>query len=238
MPYTRGSWIGPCARNVLVLGKRRAAFGLLPPWPAGGAAGWCTGADRRRTAAHAAGGTAGARQRGCRHRPAYMIGATAQTLDVLRFGALTSHGRAALAEGRAEAAANVLREGLELWRGPALADVGERLRSEVVPRLNEQRLSALEARVDADLALGRHAELVGELRTLVAAHPLHERVHGQLMRALQRSGRRAEALDAYRTMRQVLVAELGVEPAADLQQLHLELLGRDRAIPALPTNHE
>jgi len=170
-------------------------------------------------------------------RPGYMIGATAQTLDVLRFGALTSHGRAALAEGRAEAAANVLREGLELWRGPALADVGERLRSEVVPRLNEQRLSALEARVDADLALGRHAELVGELRTLVAAHPLHERVHGQLMRALQRSGRRAEALDAYRTMRQVLVAELGVEPAADLQQLHLELLGRDRAIPALPTNH-
>src|SRR6266542_255487 len=242
MPYTRGSWIGPCARNVLVLGKRRAAFGLLPPWPAGGAAGWCTGADRRRTAAHAAGGTAGARQRGCRHRPA----------DRLPVGRTSPRDRAQHAAVARAPAAPGARTGArrKAWRlaggrgAPTRLhdrrnrpDAGERLRSEVVPRRNEQRLSALEARVDADLALGRHAELVGELRTLVAAHPLHERVHGQLMRALQRSGRRAEALDAYRTMRQVLVAELGVEPAADLQQLHLELLGRDRAIPALPTNH-
>jgi DNA-binding SARP family transcriptional activator/tetratricopeptide (TPR) repeat protein len=159
-------------------------------------------------------------------RPGYLIAATTETLDLLRFAKLAAQGRQALIDGRANVAADVLRAALNLWRGPALADVTERLRSEVVPRLTEQQLSALEARVDADLALGRHAELVGELRTLIAEHPLHERLYGQLMRALQRCGRRAEALDVYRTMRRVLVAELGLEPDGDLQRLHQELLGR------------
>lgn len=167
-------------------------------------------------------------------RPGYRIVTSHETLDLLRFAKLAADGRQALVDGRADAAAEMLRTALGIWRGPALADVAERLRSQIVPALAEQRLSALEARVDADLALGRHAELVGELRTLVAEHPLHERLHGALMRALQRCGRRAEALDVYRTLRRVLVTELGVEPDSDLQNLHLKLLGRDPATSAGP----
>src|SRR5262249_50972183 len=135
------------------------------------------------------------------------------------------------------------RSALSLWRGPPLADVSAELRLPgELARLEELRLVALEDRIDADLALGRETELVPELETLVAQNPLRERLRGQLMLALYRSGRQADALAAYRDARTTLVDELGIEPRAELQRLERQILGHDDAIapsvhstlPALP----
>ena len=125
---------------------------------------------------------------------------------------------------------------MALWRGPALAGAAsEALRRTAAPRLEEARLVALEERLEIDLRLGRHAELVGELEALVAAHPDRERLRRQLMLALYRSGRQAEALTVYRNTRQVLVEELGLEPSPALQQLERAILRADPALePALP----
>ena len=115
-----------------------------------------------------------------------------------------------------------------LWRGPALADVAyESFAQAAIARLEEIRLAAVELRIDADLALGRHDELVGELEALVAEHPLRERLRGYLMTALYRSGRQAEALDAYREARRTLVDELGIEPSPALQELERAILRQD-----------
>jgi DNA-binding SARP family transcriptional activator len=127
-------------------------------------------------------------------------------LDAERFVRLAAAGHRALAEDEPERAGDVLREALSLWRGPALAEFAfEAFAQAEIGRLEEERLAALEARVEADLALGRHAELVGELEQLIAAHPLRERLHGQRMLALYRSGRQADALAAYRRARVMLV---------------------------------
>src|SRR5215210_1965342 len=113
------------------------------------------------------------------------------------------------------------REALALWRGQALADVADEPFATVeIRRLEELRLDALEQVIDSDLADGRHGELVGELETLVAEHPMSERLHGQLMLALYRCGRQAEALEAYRRARALLVDQVGIEPGPALRQLH------------------
>jgi hypothetical protein len=124
-----------------------------------------------------------------------------------------------------------LRQALALWRGPPLADLGyEPFVQTEVARLQELRWVALEERIDADLASGRHAELVGELEALVAEHPLRERLRCQLMLALYRSARQAEALDTYRRARRELSEQLGLEPSEDLKRLEQAILRQDSAL--------
>jgi WD40 repeat protein/DNA-binding SARP family transcriptional activator len=147
--------------------------------------------------------------------------------DVDRFEELVARGRARL-DDDPQGAAEALREALALWRGPPLADfVYERFAQPEIARLEERRQVAFEERVDAELALGRHADLVAELETAVAEHPLRERLHGQLMLALYRCGRQAEALEAYRRAHGTLVGEIGVEPGAELRALQAAILAQD-----------
>jgi len=151
-------------------------------------------------------------------------------LDANRFEWLVGEGREALAAGKAALAAERLRQALALWRGPALADLqSERFAITAGARLEEARVSALEQRLEADLALGIDRELIGELETLVVEHPYRERVRAQLMLALYRSGRQAEALDAYQQARRAL-DELGIEPSAALQQLQRAVLRQDETL--------
>jgi predicted ATPase/DNA-binding SARP family transcriptional activator len=152
-------------------------------------------------------------------------------LDAERFEQLVEDGRRALADRRADEAGGLLREALGLWRGPPLADLlyAPFVQAEIA-RLEEQRLAAMEERVEADLAAGRHAPLVGELQQLVAEHPLRERLHGQLMLALYRGGRQADALAAYRAARRVLVERLGVEPGPQLRALERSILDQDETV--------
>jgi hypothetical protein len=140
-------------------------------------------------------------------------------------------GRSLLARGLAADASGRLRDALSLWRGPALADFAyESFAQAAIARLEEIRLAAVELRIDADLALGRHDELVGELEALVAEHPLRERLRRYLMTALYRSGRQAEALDAYQNARRALVDELGIEPSPALQELEKAILRQDPSL--------
>ena len=127
-----------------------------------------------------------------------------------------------------ERRAALLAEALALWRGPALADLDDEQFARLeAARLDELRVVALEERIDAELALGRHAALVGELEALVAAHPLRERLRGQLMLALYRCGRQAEALEVYRAARLALADELGLDPSPELQELERRMLQQD-----------
>ena len=136
-------------------------------------------------------------------------------------------------EGAAAVRARSLREALALWHGPPLADFTyETFAQGEIARLEDLRLAALEERIDADLELGAHAELVGELEALVAEHPVRERLRGQLMLALYRSGRQAEALEAYRTGRRALTEELGIEPTPSLQRLNAAILRQDPSLDA------
>jgi Bacterial transcriptional activator domain/AAA ATPase domain len=131
-----------------------------------------------------------------------------------------------------------LREALAVWRGPPLADLAyEPFAQAEIGRLEELRLAALEQRIDADLASGRHAEVVGELEALAAEHPLRERVHGQVMLCLYRCGRQAEALAAYQSARRALVDQLGIEPGRELRDLHRSILQQDQGLDlaAAPT---
>ena len=147
------------------------------------------------------------------HPGGYQIDVRPGELDVSRFETLCGTARQAARRGGWEEAAARLREALALWRGEPLADVPSDLLLRTVPRLAELRLQALESRVDADLQLGRQAELIGELRELAVTFPFRERLHAMLMLALYRDGRQADALAAYRQARQVLVGELGADPA-------------------------
>jgi DNA-binding SARP family transcriptional activator len=163
--------------------------------------------------------------------PGYVLRVGVDELDVEWFEALVAEGRRQAAGGDANAAAATFREALGLWRGGALADfVYEPFAQVDIARLEELRVSALEERVDADLAVGGSSELVGELQTAVAEHPLRERSCGQLMLALYRCGRQAEALAAYRLTRDTLVEELGVEPGAELRQLESRILRQDASL--------
>jgi DNA-binding SARP family transcriptional activator/DNA-binding beta-propeller fold protein YncE len=154
-------------------------------------------------------------------------------LDLDRFEAAVEDGRRALDRDAPVQAAEALRAGLALWRGPPLADLAyEPFAHAEIARLEELRVSALEQRIEADLALGRHDQVVGELEALVAEHPLRERLRGQLMLALYRCHRQAEALDAYRDGRRHLIDELGIEPSGSLRELNDAILAQDPALGA------
>jgi DNA-binding SARP family transcriptional activator/ABC-type branched-subunit amino acid transport system substrate-binding protein len=163
----------------------------------------------------------------------YVLKVEPGQLDAQRFQRLLEDGRRALARGEPGSAAQKVNEALALWRGPALADFAyESFAQEEIARLEELRSSALEERIEAELALGRHAEVVAELEALVARQPLRERLRGQLMLALYRSGRHAEALDVYQRGRQALAEELGLEPSPGLQRLERQILEHDPALAA------
>ncbi|RQX19505.1 protein kinase [Micromonospora ureilytica] len=173
------------------------------------------------------------------HPAGYRLAVDPGDVDAYRFERLAEAGRRALADGDWSRAAAVLREALELWRGPALADaVGAAGAPAQAARLDELRLAATEDRVEADLALGAPGALIAELRELVVAHPLRERLRGQLMRALAALGRSAEALAEFEDARRTLAEQLGVDPSAELAAVHLAVLrGEERlsAEPALPS---
>ncbi len=152
-------------------------------------------------------------------------------LDAERFEGLVEDGRHALEAGQPDRAAALLREALGLWRGSPIAELGfEPFARTEIARLEEQRLAALEARVEADLAAGRDAEVIGELQQLVARHPTRERLAGHLMLALYRCGRQAEALESYQKARRVLVEEMGIEPGPELRRLQDAILRQDEAL--------
>ena len=164
-------------------------------------------------------------------RGGYVLRVAPGELDAERFAALADAGREALERGDAAAAADELRQALSLWRGRPLADLGyESFAQPEIARLEEERLAALEDRIDADLALGRHAALVAELEAEVARHPLRERLRAQLMTALYGSGRQAEALEAYHDARRTLLDELGIEPGPALRERHEAILRQDPAL--------
>ncbi len=167
------------------------------------------------------------------HGHGYLLRVEPGELDADRFRALLEEARRDLARGDAGAASESLREGLGLWRGTPLADLShDSFAGAEIGRLEELQLTGREERIDADLALGRHAELVGELESLVDKHPLRERLRAQLMLALYRSDRQAEALRVYQDGRQRLAEELGLEPSGSLRRLEGQILERDPSLAA------
>ena len=167
--------------------------------------------------------------------PGYVLSLEFADLDLLRFRELRDGGRLQLDAGRDEDAAGTYRAALDLWRGRPLADLeNERFASAAIPALEEERLDALGSRIDADLACGRHTEVVSELQSLVREQPLRERFRTQLMLALYRSGRQAEALDVYADARRTFVAELGLEPGPELQRAQQAILAHDPALDPPP----
>jgi DNA-binding SARP family transcriptional activator len=154
-----------------------------------------------------------------------------ERLDAHMFERLVAEGRAELEAGRPERAASALEQALSLWRGPPLADLAyEPFVQREAGRLEELRISTLEALVDARLALGHHAEVIGDLAGLIEEHPYRERLRGQLMLALYRSERQADALQAYQEARRALVEELGIEPGERLRELERAILAQDPSL--------
>jgi DNA-binding SARP family transcriptional activator len=163
--------------------------------------------------------------------PGYRLRLAPGQLDLERFERLTEEAAARLPHGDAARAAALLRDALGLWRGEPLADLTfEPFAAPAIARLQELRLAAIEVRIDADLALGRSSDLIGELDALVAEHPLRERLHSQRILALYRAGRQREALDAYRELRRALVDAFGIEPTPPLQQLERSILRHDPSL--------
>jgi DNA-binding SARP family transcriptional activator len=163
----------------------------------------------------------------------YSIETEPDSIDAHCFEQLVEDGRRALAAAAYDDASARLRSALSLWRGSPLADFTyEPFAEPAILRLEELRITALESRIESDLALGRHAALIGELQALVAEHPLRERLRGQLMLALYRSGRQAEALETYRQGRATLLEELGIDPSPALQELERAILRQDASVAA------
>ncbi len=162
----------------------------------------------------------------------YLLHSGGGTSDVREFDRLVGRGSQAMDAGDFPDAARLLREALSLWSGPAFADVhgGVQLDTEA-RRLEETRLCALDQRIEADLRIGRHRELLAELTVLADRYRTHENLHGQFMLALHRSGRRGEALDVYQRLHQTLVRELGLEPSAVLRRLQRSILMAGPAAP-------
>ncbi|WP_260191131.1 AfsR/SARP family transcriptional regulator [Actinophytocola gossypii] len=158
-------------------------------------------------------------------RSGYLLNVAPESVDAFRYEQLSATGRDAVNAGDHETASRALGEALRLWRGPALADVptGPQLAIEAM-RLEETRLGDLHLRIEADLRLGRHHQLLGELAMLCARHPLLENFCTQHMVALYRSGRQSQALEAYRRLRTAMVEQLGVEPSARVRQVHHAVL--------------
>jgi DNA-binding SARP family transcriptional activator/tetratricopeptide (TPR) repeat protein len=167
--------------------------------------------------------------------PGYLLRTDEDTVDLNVFNRQVMTSRVLVKEGRVAEAAETLRAAVALWRGPCLSGIpSEALRTRGL-RLDEDRLTAIETYLELELGLGRDHELVGELSRLVHEHPLRERLRGQLMLALHRSGRQAEALDVYRAGRQLLADELGLEPGEELRQLESAILAGDPALHAVAT---
>jgi DNA-binding SARP family transcriptional activator/pimeloyl-ACP methyl ester carboxylesterase len=170
--------------------------------------------------------------------PGYVLRVAPDELDVLRFGQLAAGGREALAAGDATAAVRLLDQALALWRGPALADLGDlQFAAGEQARLEEERLAVLESRVDAQLMCGLHREPIAELETLTTRYPLRERFWSQRLLALYRAGRQADALRAYRELRSTLIGQLGIEPGPELRDLEARILRQDPALEYRPARH-
>lgn len=167
--------------------------------------------------------------------PGYLLRVAGEGLDLALFERLTAEANDSLLDGEARRAAELLRRALDLWRGPPLADLAyESFAQAPIERLEEMRLAALQLRLEAELSIGRHAEVVAELEQLVREHPLREGLRGQLMLALYRCGRQADALAAYRAARESFVAELGIAPTPALQELERAILAQDESLEAVP----
>jgi DNA-binding SARP family transcriptional activator/flavin reductase (DIM6/NTAB) family NADH-FMN oxidoreductase RutF len=164
------------------------------------------------------------------HAGGYSLAVDPEALDLARFERLAAEGRVALAAGDPRAAAERLASALSLWRGPALAEFGQAFATREGARLEALRLSALEDRIEADLALGRHAAAAAELHGLVRDHPGRERMRAQHMLALYRSGRQADALASYREAWRRLSDELGILPSVELRRLEAAILAHDPAL--------
>jgi len=166
-------------------------------------------------------------------RPGYVLDISTDTIDASRFEDICIRARSAGDSGDHRSAANLYREALTLWRGAALTDVADQsfARAEAA-RLEEARLAALEERIGADLALGRHGELVGELDALTREHPLRERLWAHRMTALYRAGRQADALAAYRELRERLADDLGIDPGPEIRELERRILAQDPTLAA------
>ena len=162
--------------------------------------------------------------------PGYRLEVAPEALDLLRFERLHKEGREALADGDAVAAAERLAAACALWRGPALGEFSEPFAAAAAAHLDELRLLAVEDRVDAELALGHHRVVAGELQAVVASHPLRERPRRQMMLALYRQGRHAEALAAFQELSAALRDELGIDPSAGLAELQYRILNQDPAL--------
>lgn len=159
-----------------------------------------------------------------RRSPGYLLRIGSSRFDLAEFEEQALCGQAALLDGRYEEAARKLRSALALWRGPALINVAEHLGDAEGPQLEEVRIGALASRIDADLALGRHVPLLPELTRLVRRHPLQERFRAQLMTALYRCDRQADALVLYEQGRRMLSEELGIDPGSLLRGVHYAIL--------------
>ena len=168
------------------------------------------------------------------HPSGYLLNVTDQDLDSEQFGKLVATAHRQVAEGHTASAAATLRAALELWRGPALDGVQSDLVRRAASVLDDAQMTATEERLRLDLELGRHDELIGELQTLITENPWRERLYGFLMLALYRSGRQADALEACRRARTILVAEVGIEPGQELRDLERAMLNRDPSLD-LPT---
>ncbi|MEU2420968.1 AfsR/SARP family transcriptional regulator [Streptomyces sp. NPDC007851] len=169
----------------------------------------------------------------------YLLATGGGHSDVREFERLRELGCRAMEEGNHAQASGILRQALDLWGGPPFADVstGTHLALEA-RRLEESRLCALDRRIEADLRLGRHRELLAELTVLTSRYRSHENLHAQFMLALHRSGRRGEALDVYQRLRTLLVRELGLEPSARLRRLQQSILQAAADDPRSAPHHE
>lgn len=167
--------------------------------------------------------------------PGYRLQIEPGQLDLNRFENVAASGRTALSAGETATAAATLRQALGLWRGEPFADAaGVRLHEVEAARLRERWTQTLEERIEADLALRRHGDLIAELPTHIAENPLRERLYGQLMLALYLAGRQAEALDVYQLLRRRLIEELAVEPDPAVRRLHQQILAHDPVLDVVP----
>lgn len=171
--------------------------------------------------------------------PGYLMRISPEQTDAHEFEELSRQGRDLLDAGAHDQASQVLRQALSLWQGPSLANVraGGLLAAHAV-HLEEHRMRTLELRIQADAELGRHLELVGEMRSLVTSHPLNEWFHGQLIVSLNRCGRRGEALAAYQELRTVLNDQLGLDPQPALQRLQREVLANGAPLTRVFSPHQ
>src|SRR4029079_4815570 len=161
----------------------------------------------------------------------YALALAPSAVDIVRFDTLASLGHEAMKTGDATRARELLDQALSIWRGDPLVDFAyEEFAQGDIARLAEARLVATEVRIDAELALGGDITLISELEQLVGAHPLREHLHAQLMLALSRSGRQADALRVYQRARDVLGADLGLEPSAELRELEVAILQQEQSV--------